>query len=369
MQVRFLGTLHESTNEAIESATLTGRESSLSGVEWCRSVLSGAIEDTPQQFALIKTRLVSNSGVPYRDYRRTLTPDPRVVWREITVGYAALAITLGSMFALETFYPVAAYIAVIPTAFLLGALLHYLGLFQHAAAHDGLAKDRRANDRLANIFLGALLASEIQAYRVQHMLHHRNHGTLKDNENAYVDALDSRYFITWLSGMRTIQKLLAPAPMEAEAPPAGGGRFRLLSLAGHGLVFIVLILSGYVAVALAWALAVGILFPMISDTRLILEHRREDADPRVNYRTEAHGAYTRMFRGGLSRRLLGAAGFDRHMLHHWEPAIPYERLQDLETYLHSAGLTELIEARKTTYPRAFFSLALRPLLESRHKPV
>lgn len=342
-------------------ATLITRSAPLTAA-WVHSILDRAVEDTPQAFAQIKTALVSGQGQTYRDFRRELTPVPWIVWRDIIIGYAGLLAVVAVALVLEATYPVASYVATIPVAVLLGFALHHLGMFQHAAAHFGIAQDRGTNDALANVLFGVLFASHIKAYRAQHGAHHLNHGGEGDSENAYIEKLDAVFFLNWLSGRRTLQKLLGIGRATPTVSPEWAetakkyGWFRLSSLLIHVAICIVLFWAGFIAVAIAWGLAIGVFFPMISDVRLIVEHRRPDADPGANYAVERHGAYTRMFKGGLFSKVIGSAGFDRHMLHHWEPSVPYERLPDLERYLRSAGLGEILDGRTTTYSVAFGQL-------------
>ena len=80
-------------------------------------------------------------------------------------------------------------------------------------------------------------------------------------------------------------------------------------------------------------IGVGVFLPFFGALRQILEHRAPEADGGVDYARTPHGAYTRIFHGGLFAKTFGGAGFDRHLLHHWEPQVSYTRLADLETYL------------------------------------
>jgi fatty acid desaturase len=63
-----------------------------------------------------------------------------------------------------------------------------------------------------------------------------------------------------------------------------------------------------------------------------------------------------VFGDGLIARTFGGAGFNRHLLHHWEPGISYTRLPDLEHFLNDTDLRPIMESRKTTYGRVFWRL-------------
>lgn len=82
------------------------------------------------------------------------------------------------------------------------------------------------------------------------------------------------------------------------------------------------------------------------------------ADSKVDYRVVSHGAVTRRFRPGPISNTFGMAGFRLHQLHHWDPAISYTRLDDVERFLpQSSDGRQFLESRPaTTYPRTFARL-------------
>src|SRR5262249_7191533 len=160
-------------------------------------------------------------------------------WTEIFLAYCILLGVVGVTLALETMSPWLGAVSFIPGALILAYIVHFLALHQHAAAHNNLAADPALNDRLANVFLAALLASRIEAYRQVHMRHHLWHGTPKYPETAYAEDPDWRFFARWLTGMGTAQNLWQGPPQSADgmSEAAAGGdshlRFRLLGLAVH----------------------------------------------------------------------------------------------------------------------------------------
>jgi hypothetical protein len=81
----------------------------------------------------------------------------------------------------------------------------------------------------------------------------------------------------------------------------------------------------------------------------LLEHRAEDARADVDYRVTDHGAVSRMFGDSLVARTFGGAGFNRHLLHHWEPTVSYTRLAELERFLLDTDAAAVVQARRTTY--------------------
>jgi fatty acid desaturase len=309
--------------------------------------------DTAHYFALLRRTVVDPSGVSYATFRNDLKPKYLRVWTELAAGYLSLAALAALAVATEDYSLVLAVLACVPFAFAMGYVLHFLAEFQHAAAHYNLSSDPLRNDLAANLVLGLLLATDIKVYRAIHMMHHKWHGTIRDPENAYVSELNAAYFFRWLSGRGTIEKLLAGPVLEEGEVSASAARsamrLRLVSLALHAAIALTAIYLHFYVFALSWALAVGIVFPLLSDMRVILEHRRPDADPNEDYTASDHGAFTRMFRGRLIARTFGGAGFDKHLLHHIDPSVPFERLDEMDAFLRTTEASTLLNERTHSY--------------------
>src|SRR5262249_47188483 len=109
--------------------------------------------------------------------------------------------------------------------------------------------------------------------------------------------------------------------------------------------------------AVAWAAGLLSVYPFFNALRQLLEHRDELADDSVNYAEVAHGRINRLFGDSLLAQAVGGAGFNRHLLHHWEPQVSYTRLADVEAFVLKTDYAELFRSRQTTYPRAFRELA------------
>lgn len=76
----------------------------------------------------------------------------------------------------------------------------------------------------------------------------------------------------------------------------------------------------------------------------------------IDYSTQPHGAVNRLFGDGPLASTLGGAGFNRHLLHHWEPQISYTRLRELEVYLLRTDAAEGVRMRQSTYLETFWAL-------------
>ena len=75
--------------------------------------------------------------------------------------------------------------------------------------------------------------------------------------------------------------------------------------------------------------------------------------PGTDYRRSDHGAFTRLFGDGFFASSFGAAGFNRHLLHHWEPQVSYTNLAELERFLEKTPMAEIMDRRRAGYAETF----------------
>jgi fatty acid desaturase len=288
-----------------------------------------------------RERLVNSAGVRYRDFKRTLTPRYAVAWTHLLAGHLTLLAISAALVASVHWFPLwAAILAAIVGSMLYGYTFAYINLFLHEAAHYHLARSRKWNDRLANLFIGILYGQDIKEYRLIHFDHHRYLGTPQDTERSYFDALNLVFFLKLLTGMKALEVVLGrKRRLEQQAGTAGhppARRFPIpvvLALVLHGAIIALATCTGNWLLAGAWVVGMGLVYPFFGAVRQILEHRDENARDDVDYRQVPHGALARMFGDGPVASTLGGAGFNRHLLHHWEPQVSYTRLKDLERFL------------------------------------
>ncbi len=130
----------------------------------CEGLFRGQDSVEEQIFRIPKSTLRDETGLLYSDFKRGLTPKYFVVWRDIGLGYAALAVLAAGLGAAQS----AAWWLKIPAVLLgagcLGFVLAYLNLFFHEAAHWNLARDRAVSDRLADFFIGIFFGQSVAAY-------------------------------------------------------------------------------------------------------------------------------------------------------------------------------------------------------------
>ena len=323
-------------------------------------------EDHSATFAAIRGELRDAEGTSFTALLKDLKPDFGAVRRDIALGYLGLLWSCASTvwFVHQGLLGMAA--GVIFGAASIGFWIAYVQLFIHEGAHANLAKDRKTSDLVCDLFVGWMIGTSVRKYRKVHFEHHRAFGTTGDAENTYFRPLDLAFIVKALTGWRVVEVLAARSRLtapKAKTASEGVSRDRLVlvgGIAAHLAILAALFLAGGPvggpAATLAWVVGVGVVFPFLGALRQLLEHRSLEARGRVDYREVDHGAYTRMFGKGPFARLFGAAGFNRHLLHHWEPSVSYTCFDELEDVFERVGMGPAMDARRTTYGAAFRAL-------------
>ena len=328
-----------------------------------------ARDDFASSFARIRGQLVDRRNVRLTDFVAELTPKYWRVYLDIAIGYAAMAGSLvltGLGQAAGLPFP----LLVAGGAVLVGFWFFYLVSFLHEGAHWNLARDRRVSDRLCDLLLSWMIGVRIKTYRRHHFEHHRSLGTVHDTEISYFFPLSVKTLLKSLLGIRAIEAMcfyLKGAKERAglrddeiepgrslAAPPAS--QALLTGVAVHALIVGGLWLAGWSAAALAWIVGVGAVMPVLNAVRQVLEHRSMDARVEIDYSKVDQGACARIFGTGLFASTFGAAGANRHLLHHWEPQVSYTRLPDLERFLDGTAMRVVMDRRRTSYFRALRTL-------------
>jgi fatty acid desaturase len=314
----------------------------------------------------IKQReVVSESNIPYPAFKQGLKPKYGIVWRDITLGYVALALILLGVIVAGLYLPLIWMLLVVPVgAFASGYFLAYLNLFIHEASHHNIHSDRKANDKLANLFLCLPFGMEIQNYRLIHWEHHRLLGTPEDTEHSYFNALSLRFILESLTGIRVLRIMLfrsrqvqRPGAPQVAATRKKGRRMLIAGALFNAALLATAIVAGAWPAAVAWVLAMGVFYPFFGSIRQLLEHRDEYAKADTDFSKTPHGKLSRLFATNLFSRSFGAAGFTRHMLHHWDPTVSYTNLPEVERFLLTTPTCKtIIEESRTTYFTTFLKL-------------
>jgi fatty acid desaturase len=311
-----------------------------------------------------KATIIDSRGVSYIDFRNRLAPKYGKVWLDIFTGYAALCAVLFLAVYFQKSHSHWFFLAIPAGGILIGYIVSALHLFIHEASHYHLAADRKQNDLLSNIFLGSLVGMDVQFYRTVHFAHHRLLGTVHDTEKSYFDAITWSYVIELLTGIRVMKviahrnkniKLNDGLGTGSEIIKKNNKMFFVAAILNLALVMAFFI-SGFWQAALAWMIGLGVAFPFLATFRQILEHRSAGASAAIDYNKVNHGVVHRMFGDGPIASTLGPAGFNRHLLHHWDPQVSYTRLKEVEDFLKDTPLGKEQQASQTTYFKTFISL-------------
>ena len=314
----------------------------------------GADEDYSRTFSAQRSRLTGSNGEPYVAFVRNLKPRYSIVYRDIALGYVLLA----ASFALTVILPAwgaPSILAALLGAALVGYWVAYLQLFLHEGAHYNLAPAKQDSDRICDWAISWLIGTKVRIYRPIHFQHHRELGTTGDTEFTYFFPLNLVFILRAAFGIRAIEVVLFRSNVEGRQAAKDKGN--LLALLPGGLVHAAIIAAtlwaGWWWAALAWLLGMGMAFPFFGALRQLLEHRDDAAPSTTDFRSRDHGAYTRLFGSDPFSATFGGAGFNRHLLHHWEPQVSYTNLDELETFLNGTEVKRVMDLRRTTYFGAF----------------
>ena len=319
--------------------------------------------------AIDRDALIDSTGRTLKELRATLTPRWGIVWRDLLAGHAALAAAVAVLAWIQSELPPpvvegrfapgagAAWLgAALLGALSIGYVVAYIQLFFHEAAHFLVARDRKLNDRLANLFIGSIVGMDIKAYRPIHFDHHRFLGTPQDTERMYFDPLNWRFVVESLTGVKVVKVMLHRE--KASAAERGQLNRQLVlgvllnaALLGTAVYFELWLLS------CAWLLGMAVAYPFFVAIRQVLEHRSFLAGSDSQYyRSTEREPTTRLFGDGILASTLGGAGFNRHLLHHWDPQVSYTRLRDLEAFLADTQAAAVLETHRATYRSSFLAL-------------
>ena len=191
------------------------------------------------------------------------------------------------------------------------------------------------------------------------MQHHVHLGDHLDTEINYYDCMDPWFLVKGVTGIQmvlmVVRYILKPkaAPAGQSAPAAQ--RDALMAVARTGVIhgLFIAIPAGFhlFGPAAAWLLGLAAVYPSFGTTRQILEHRDLPASCKTDFAKVEHGPVNRLFGDDLFSRYFGAAGLNRHLLHHWDPGISYTRLPDMEAFILRTPHAKVIRESRSTYFR------------------
>ncbi len=285
-----------------------------------------------------KFEVLRSDGVKYLDFRKTLKPIYNIVWRDITLGYLALVFFMILSLFFEDFFSANSWMLIPVFSFIIGYIIAFLQLFCHEAIHFNIHSNKKKNDVLANMFLFSIVGKDIESCRQKHWQHHNYFGTTKDPENAYFNPISNKLYFRFLTGIYFFQNILIPRIaqiLQLKLNKRDGFKLFmfLTGVAINASIILICFKSSHWQTGLIWILALTVFFPLFSTVRMILEHRNKLANTNTDYSTIDHGKVSRIFEKDFFSRTFGGAGFNRQLLHQWDPEISYTRFDDMEDFL------------------------------------
>jgi fatty acid desaturase len=316
-------------------------------------------DDYSVTFGAYRPKLVGKSGERYVVFVRNLRPKYWIVYRDIAMGYLLLGFSFGLMVA-APFWGVPRLLTIAVGAVMIGYWIAYLQLFLHEGAHYNLASSKIHSDRLCDFLVCWLIGTTVAAYRTVHFQHHRDLGTTKDTEFTYFFPLNLVFLAKAAFGVRAIEVAVSRATETNLNKPANDRKLTNVSVRSIliGISVYGAIIAGSLAMGWWWAavgavFGIGMMFPFFGAVRQLLEHRNDGAISSINYSKQDQGAFTRLFPDDMFSATFGGAGFNRHLLHHWEPQVSYTNLPDLEEFLQETEMRRVMDLRRTTYFKTF----------------
>ena len=305
--------------------------------------------------------VINSEGLSYITFKKTLKPDYFKTWVYIMLGLLCLTALLFIFVLIENIIP-GWYLLTIPVfSILTGFTIAFINLFVHEAGHYYLCPDKKVNDLLANIFLCSWTGIHIKVYRKIHWLHHQHLATDSDPENSYFNVLSGKFIFETFSGIHALRIILRKNDNEVLEKELRKRSIQML-LAGliiNGILLFVAIWFNNYQLVIVWILAMLVFFPFFASIRQLIEHRDELAASDNAFYISPKRKISRLFTDGIFSNLFGPAGFNKHMIHHWDPILPFTALGKVEEFLAGCDKTkEIIQRSKTTYFAAFKKLWL-----------
>lgn len=303
--------------------------------------------------------VVNKQGISYAVFREQLTPRYSTVYADMAKGYFFLMAVIVSIILLQLYTTIPWWLLVPAGGFFIGYTAAYIALFAHEASHYNLHPDKKKNELLGTLLLCLPFGLSLKSYRKIHWQHHLHLGTPADTEISYFNHLSGLFILETITGihlLRTIFSKEKSTVLNKEQVKES----RMMLLAGgllHASLLTLAFITHFWIPALAWILGFGLFFPFFASIRQLLEHRDELAHALTDFRKQPHGKISRIFYHTLLSGSFGAAGFTRHMIHHWDPQASYTRMKDIEQFLEEDEKTAaILRESRTSYITVFKKL-------------
>lgn len=303
--------------------------------------------------------VVNKQGNSYAVFRGQLTPRYATVFADIAKGYFFLIAIVVSLSLLQKHSTIPWWLLIPAGGLFIGYTAAYIALFAHEASHYNIHPDKKKNEWLGTLFLCLPFGLSLKSYRKIHWQHHLHLGTPADTEISYFNHLSGLFILETITGVHLLRTMFSKEKSTV-LNKEQIRESRLMLMAGallHAGLLTLAFLTGNWLPALAWIPGFAIFFPFFASIRQLLEHRDELADALTDFRKKPHGKISRIFYHTLLSGSFGAAGFTRHMIHHWDPQASYTRMKDIEQFLEEDDKTAaILRDSRTSYTTVFKKL-------------
>jgi fatty acid desaturase len=306
-------------------------------------------------------QLTSHDGVRYSEFLKLLRPNYFAVCLNMILPAFVIIFSMVMLANIE-FSSKYILIFMLPTALFLSFWKSAYTLHIHEAGHYNLYKDKRINDYLANIFLTPFVGIWVDDYRRSHWKHHQHLGCHGDTEISYLAPLNNLEICKSLTGvylLTSLQRYLKNFKNINKNVKATKKNSLVTSLffmiCTQSMIILILFLYDLKFLSVVWALTILITDPFFSKMRQTLEHRvilpNMNIDPEIWINAE-----NRIFGDDFFSKYFGAAGFNKHLIHHLSPKISYTNFHEVELFLMNSKLRNYVENNRTSYLKAFLGL-------------
>lgn len=313
--------------------------------------------------------LVNADGLTYKEFRKTLKLKQPIVYFNMVVPWVFIFVALVFFYILRENFWVSLWL-VAPATLWLAFWMQAYTVHIHEAAHFNIHHNRATNDLLADMLITPFTGLRVKDYRISHWKHHRFLGLLTDTEISYHKPISVKQVFEGLTGiylLKTVWRYFGNfRDIDSNRKVTSTGTSSKSTSFIWSLVIMLvtqLLITGvlwyFVSIfaAIAWLANTFIAGPFVAHLRQSLEHRSLTANKGTDFSEIEHGPINRIFGTDFFSRYFGGAGFNRHLLHHYDPSISYTCFPEMEHFLDSTSAKGVLDASRTTYVKTFFKLA------------
>ena len=297
--------------------------------------------------------LISEDGLYYEDFKKSLKIKYKIILFDLCL---IVSMIISGFFLFENLKN-SSQILYFVCHFVWNSFwfASYLNFF-HESSHYNLHHNKKINDMLATFLFSLFNGQDIKNLRITHWQHHKYLGATHDTENSYSEPLSFSQIIKVLLFIFTFQKILIRNNYLKTSKKKIFSKLFFISIFFHlGVTTLIIFVFGYfTAVVWVYTFLTGV--PLFFKIRQTLEHRNVDHDKTKSFINIDHGPINRLFKSNFFSRFFGSAGFNKHLLHHWDPSLSYTNFREFENFLLKTKLKEQILNSKSNYNKIFSNL-------------